>query len=68
MISRMRLTFMLTAVVAVATAAILWLSDGAWQYGTMPTKGVIRVALFGGAGCLCLAVAQYLSPSNDTKV
>ena len=58
--SRLRLTLLIVAVVAISLAVVLWSLDGAWHYGAMPTKGVIRTALFGGAGGACLCLAGWL--------
>ncbi len=61
---RIRLLLLLMAMAAIGVAVFLWLSDGAWQYGAMPTKGVIRTALFGGVGCALIVAAGWLSPKQ----
>jgi len=53
------------ALLMCAIAVTLWLNDGAWHYAAMPTKGVIRTALFGGAGCLCLFISGKISNSRE---
>ena len=71
MTSKVRLSLIAVAIVATCVAALLWWVDGAWLYGAMPTKGLIRTALIAGAGCGCLGLAQlaqWISHRNDTKV
>jgi len=63
MMRHVRIVAILVAVAACATAVALWLGDGAWENGAMPTKGVVRTLLFAGGGCLALlagaAVGRY---------
>ena len=46
--------------VALAVAAGLWWEGGAWQYGDMPTRGLVRVAGFVLAALGCFGVAAWL--------
>ena len=55
-----RITAIIVAVSMCAIAMALWLNDGAWQDGAMPTKGVVRTILFAGAGCAALLVASVI--------
>ena len=63
MMRRIRIVAILVAAAASIAAVALWLGDGAWEYGAMPTKGVVRTLLFAGGGCLVLlagtAVGHY---------
>jgi len=63
-----RVAAIIVAVSMCAIATALWLNDGAWQDGAMPTKGVVRTFLFAGAGCAALLVAsvfeKYCHRSN----
>ncbi|NQV43895.1 MAG: hypothetical protein HQ501_03255 [Rhodospirillales bacterium] len=62
---KFRLIMIAIALLMCAIAVTLWLNDGAWHYAAMPTKGVIRTALFGGAGCLCLFISGKISNSRE---
>jgi hypothetical protein len=59
--SRIRRALIALALAAIGIAGALWLFDGAWHYGAMPDKGLIRTALFGGAACVCFLIAGRLS-------
>jgi len=54
MMRHVRIVAIFVAVMACAAAVALWLGDGAWENGAMPTKGVVRTLLFAGGGCLAL--------------
>jgi len=64
--SEYRWQFYLTvlAALAILTAFVLWQIDGAWDYGSMPTKGLIRTFLFGVAGIICLGISMFLRRHN----
>ena len=47
-----------------AAAAYLWWEDGAWQYGAMPTDGMLFVCLLAGVGCLGFLAAALLERSG----
>ncbi len=49
-----------TSLMALAAAAGLWWDGGAWQYGDMPTRGLMRVAGFALAALGCFGVAAWL--------
>ena len=68
MTSKARLSLVAVAVAAAGVAALLWWLDGAWAYGAMPTKGLLRTATIAGAGCTCLGLAHWILHRNDTKV
>ncbi len=48
------------ALLALAAAAGLWWDGGAWQYGDMPTRGLVRVAGFAFAALGCFGMAVWL--------
>ena len=49
------------AVAAFIIAFLLWLADGAWEYGSMPTKGLFRTFLFASGSIVCLGASIFLS-------
>lgn len=55
-----RLVAIIVAVSMCAIATVLWLNDGAWQNGAMPTKGVVRTFLFAAGGCAALLFASII--------
>ncbi len=48
------------ALMALAVAAGLWWDGGAWQYGDMPTRGLVRVAGFTLAALGCFGMSAWL--------
>ncbi len=56
----MDVIFIVTALASVGFAAFSWWNDGAWHYGAMPTKGLIRTFLLGGGGILLVLFAAFL--------
>jgi len=52
-----RIAGMIFALTMCAAATFLWIEDGAWQNGAMPTKGVIRTFLFAGGAWVALLLA-----------
>lgn len=72
MMRYVRTVMILLAVAACSVAVALWLDDGAWEHGAMPTKGVVRTLLFAGGGCLAFlagAVAgRYDRQVQDEKI
>tara|TARA_R110000772_G_scaffold268571_1_gene396527 strand:- start:273816 stop:274010 length:195 start_codon:yes stop_codon:yes gene_type:complete len=52
------------ALLALAAAAGLWWEGGAWQYGDMPTRGLVRVAGFTLAALGCCVLAAWLRRSR----
>jgi hypothetical protein len=45
---------------ALIVAAGLWWEGGAWQYGDMPTRGLVRVSGFVLAALACFGSAAWL--------
>lgn len=58
--SRAARTGACVALLALAAAAGLWWDGGAWQYGDLPTRGLVRVAGFALAALGCFGVAAWL--------
>lgn len=50
----------LLAIAALIAAAGLWWGSGAWQYGDLPTRGLVRVGAFALAALACFGVAAGL--------
>ena len=48
------------ALMALAVTAGLWWDGGAWQYGDMPTRGLVRVAGFALAALGCFGMSAWL--------
>lgn len=63
-ISKLWLLLFIAAAAAVIVAFVLWRIDGAWEYGSMPTKGLIRTTLFATGGMVCLSISILLRNKN----
>ena len=48
------------ALMALAAAGGLWWEGGAWQYGEMPTRGLVRVSGFVLSALACFGLAVWL--------
>lgn len=58
--TRLALAGCLFALAATAAAAALWGLSGAWQFGEMPTGGLVRTAQFALGALACHGVAAIL--------
>lgn len=72
MMRHVRTVMILIAVAACGVAVALWLGDGAWEYGAMPTRGVVRTFLFAGGGCVAflagVVVGRYGRQTPEGKI
>ncbi|MEQ9558090.1 MAG: hypothetical protein RIG67_20150 [Rhodospirillales bacterium] len=48
------------ALITLAAAAGLWWESGAWNYGDMPTRGLVRIMGFALAAWACFGLAGWL--------
>ena len=48
------------ALAALIAAVALWWSGGAWQYGALPTRGLVRVASFALGAAVCIGLAAWI--------
>jgi len=48
------------AVAACAASLVFWWSDGAWNNGSMPTDGMIKVVALAGSGSLSVLAAAWI--------
>lgn len=64
---RWRYGTMIFAVAAVVLALTLWWTDGAWEYGSMPTKGLFRAFLFASASIVCMGISIFISDKNRNE-
>jgi hypothetical protein len=52
-----RVWMMLLAGTAFVASFVIWINDGAWDYGAMPTKGLIRTAAFVCSSIVCFGIS-----------
>jgi hypothetical protein len=58
--SRIACIALVLALAGLGAAAALWWTAGAWQYGALPTRGLVRAAAFALGAFCCIGLSAWI--------